>query len=183
MSCIIENCSNTKMRTKTLCNTHYFRIRRYNSPKLPQTKREKLITEEKSYCGKCKEIKSLSEFYKNKSHPLGISHYCITCSKQSQQEKYKKYGRSKILRNNEYQKKYNITTEKYEEMLKNQNFCCAICNKKPNKKLLCVDHNHSTNNVRGLLCDKCNRGIGLLQDNVNVLANAIKYLLQHTSST
>jgi len=72
----------------------------------------------------------------------------------------------------------NMSHERYDEMLKNQKHACAICKKSQTcfKRKLCVDHNHSTGEVRGLLCDACNRGIGYLKDSTILLEQAIKYL-------
>ena len=72
----------------------------------------------------------------------------------------------------------NMTYERYLEMLKNQNDCCAICNthKDSLKRQLAVDHCHITNEARGLLCDACNGGIGKLRDSIVMLKKAIKYL-------
>lgn len=67
-------------------------------------------------------------------------------------------------------------------MLEAQEGVCAICGKpetKPNAKYLAVDHNHETGVIRGLLCNNCNRALGLLGDNVETLQNAINYLLKH----
>jgi hypothetical protein len=47
------------------------------------------------------------------------------------------------------------------------------------EKLFAWDHDHTTNQVRGILCERCNRAIGLLRDDVDVLKNAIKYLERH----
>ena len=71
-------------------------------------------------------------------------------------------------------RKYGLTVEDFAWMLLTQNFCCAICL----EKMECphVDHNHRTGIVRGLLCDDCNRGIGLLKDNSAVLARAANYV-------
>lgn len=55
-------------------------------------------------------------------------------------------------------KRYNITLEKYNELVKKQNNSCKICNKKVTK--LCVDHNHETGRMRGLICYKCNTILG-----------------------
>ena len=88
------------------------------------------------------------------------------------------------MRKYDLKKSYNITIEQYNEMLKKQSNCCGICKKHISETLaakksnLCVDHNHDTGKVRGLLCDKCNRGIGLLCDDIDILINAIEYLSQ-----
>jgi hypothetical protein len=63
-------------------------------------------------------------------------------------------------------------------MLEDQGHVCAICGTKDPgyKGRFVVDHDHDTGNVRGLLCDRCNTGIGFLQDNIAVLRSAINYL-------
>ena len=65
-------------------------------------------------------------------------------------------------------------------MLDSQNGVCAVCKTKPDfktwKKRLSIDHCHVTGRVRGLLCDPCNSGIGMLKDDPSILENAIKYL-------
>ena len=71
---------------------------------------------------------------------------------------------------------YGITLDDYDRMLEEQGGECAICGKHPTKKRLCVDHDHQTNKVRGLLCEKCNWGIGQFNDTVVLLRNAIEYL-------
>lgn len=54
---------------------------------------------------------------------------------------------------------------------------CALCERTPEAdKPLVVDHDHSDGRVRGLLCDRCNRGIGFLQDNSVVLKKAARYV-------
>lgn len=86
-----------------------------------------------------------------------------------------KYYRSRI------KKQYGLTIDKYEGMLKEQNYACAIC---PNKLLdgqyrLHVDHSHKTGKVRGLLCRTCNTGLGMFKDSFDVLLNAAKYIQNH----
>jgi hypothetical protein len=74
------------------------------------------------------------------------------------------------------QKQYNITPENYFKIEKQQNFKCAICKTdKPPSKLY-IDHNHKTNNVRGLLCLYCNTLLGYAKENTTILENAIRYL-------
>jgi hypothetical protein len=88
------------------------------------------------------------------------------------------------LKNRKLKERYNITREQYDKMLKSQNGLCAIC-LKPEKASakngtvweLAVDHCHKTGQVRGLLCNKCNRAIGYLDDNRFLAERATKYLL------
>jgi hypothetical protein len=93
----------------------------------------------------------------------------------------------KVLnRNLHLKKRYNITPEQYEELLKSQNYCCAICGKheKDNKKgevqtPLAVDHCHTKKSNRGLLCNTCNLGLGYFKDKTEFLLKAIDYLHKH----
>jgi len=72
---------------------------------------------------------------------------------------------------------FGITVDFYNQLLKNQNNSCAICKRiEPTGYGWHVDHCHSTNKVRGLLCSKCNQGIGLLEENTDTLKKAIEYL-------
>lgn len=70
---------------------------------------------------------------------------------------------------------YGITTAEYNLMLSNQNGTCAICLRVPDKSL-CIDHCHVSGKVRGLLCNPCNKGLGLFKDNIDHLNRAIMYL-------
>jgi hypothetical protein len=82
-------------------------------------------------------------------------------------------------------KSYGLTLDKYNQMVKVQGGGCAICGSKQAKTKrngrFCVDHNHATGEVRGLLCAPCNRGIGLLGDNPDTLKLAAEYLLSPPS--
>lgn len=85
---------------------------------------------------------------------------------------------------------FGITLSEYNEMRLRQNSCCAICGESENLKThkglhyqLVVDHNHKTRKIRGLLCSACNRALGLLKDNVEVLQNACEYLKKHETKT
>lgn len=75
---------------------------------------------------------------------------------------------------------YGITLVDYKKKLEEQRNGCAICGKlNPDGRDLCVDHNHETNEVRGLLCQHCNRAIGLLGDTVENLQRALDYLKKY----
>lgn len=78
---------------------------------------------------------------------------------------------------NPYYRQYkNFSLQKYNEFLQKQNNVCAICEKPENGKRLAVDHCHLTDEVRGLLCQKCNRGIGIFNDDIILLTKAKNYL-------
>lgn len=72
-------------------------------------------------------------------------------------------------------KRYGISKESYQELLEKQQGVCAICFNSCSKALA-VDHDHKTGVIRGLLCNKCNRGLGYLQDDLTLLRRAIDYL-------
>ena len=77
-------------------------------------------------------------------------------------------------------KKYRMTMADFRALLEKQSGGCAICGTgEPGKGFhLHVDHNHQTGQVRGLLCNTCNRGIGLLRESPEVLRAAAHYLEQ-----
>ena len=76
-------------------------------------------------------------------------------------------------------KKYDITPQDYTEMLAEQDGNCGICGAPPGDSRLCVDHNHRTGMVRGLLCFSCNVGIGNLRHDPWKLRAAADYLERH----
>ena len=72
---------------------------------------------------------------------------------------------------------YKISIEDYEEKLMEQNGLCAICKGRCSSgRKLAVDHNHKSGNVRGLLCNHCNRGLGFLKESPEIISNVLKYL-------
>jgi hypothetical protein len=80
-------------------------------------------------------------------------------------------------------RKYGITKERFDRLFKLQEGVCAICGgvNIPGLKhgVLAVDHDHKIGNVRGLLCDRCNRVLGFTQDSKGLLAKMIGYLDRH----
>lgn len=74
---------------------------------------------------------------------------------------------------------YKLSHESYEIFLEEQNYSCAICKthiSELSRSTLDIDHDHNTGIVRGLLCNSCNRGLGLFKDNVSLIMSAVKYL-------
>ena len=79
-------------------------------------------------------------------------------------------------------RKYNLTPDQLQKMIDEQNGVCTICKdpkcQSKNKKL-CVDHNHKTGRVRGILGQKCNSAIGMVRENPEILKRIIMYLFKH----
>lgn len=81
-------------------------------------------------------------------------------------------------------RKFGLTLEDWEDLLRRQGHRCAICGSdNPGKTLAgklagtwCIDHDHKTGKVRGALCHPCNRGIGQLQDSPEIVRSALRYL-------
>lgn len=72
---------------------------------------------------------------------------------------------------------HRISLEEYRNMVAAQGGLCAGCERPPKDgERLCVDHNHKTKAIRGLLCHNCNRGIGFLGEDPNTFARLVKYL-------
>lgn len=144
-------------------------------------------------CKLCKKIKDDSEFISSDKRFLGkfISR-CLECRKKRNKFAKRFYhnwhderlekGRTYYHENRERYKfvrrraalkrKYGITMEEYEKLILSQNNKCAICNKifiktskiGGGKDEPCVDHNHTTGKIRGILCRGCNLGLGVLED-------------------
>lgn len=93
-------------------------------------------------------------------------------------ETCRKYGVTEAY----YKRVYRINIEQYLDIAEKQKYKCAICGqdnfpmKDCSSGALVVDHDHTTGEIRGLLCHNCNRALGLLQDNKSYLQSALNYL-------
>ena len=118
----------------------------------------------------------LEEFVKHKNYKHNRRNLCKKCDVK--RVMYSVEGNRDNIRNNHYLRYYGITLEDYNSMFQEQGGCCAICktHQLKKKRRLAVDHCHDSGEVRGLLCQDCNTGIGLLQDSKDILYEAIKYL-------
>ena len=119
-------------------------------------------------CSRCGILKHVSKYYPTKMNKEGLQYHCKVCEN-------KNYKERATLR------RYGLSYKKYEEMVKSQNNKCLICGKEGGSeenfgKQLGVDHDHQTDNIRGLLCYTCNMGLGYFKDNIEYLNIAIEYL-------
>jgi len=74
-------------------------------------------------------------------------------------------------------KKYGLTVEQHQQLLAEQNGLCRIC-EEPFGRFIHIDHDHGTGRVRGLLCHKCNVGLGHFRDDPQLLRAAAEYIEQ-----
>jgi uncharacterized protein YbaR (Trm112 family) len=70
---------------------------------------------------------------------------------------------------------YGISPEQYDELKMRQGGRCAICGAQPQRELD-IDHCHLTGRVRGLLCNRCNKALGIMDDSAMLLSSAVQYL-------
>jgi len=138
--------------------------------------------------------------YKNKSDEKTYSKKYYQKHKECRIEYQKKYYKKvrdtklkyakkyrdlhpEVKRKSDWKLKFGLTPVDYNIMFNNQNGCCNICGKHQSEltRALAIDHNHNTNEVRGLLCCPCNAAIGSLgaDDGIKLLQNAIKYVRKY----
>lgn len=113
---------------------------------------------------------------------------CKLCQKSHRQPKFPISDKSKAWRKEKYLiARYGINQKDYDNILISQNNSCAICkqhlfnydSKTGVLRKMATDHCHKTNTVRGILCFKCNIGLGSFKDNIECLLSAIEYLRPH----
>lgn len=146
------------------------------------------IERQSKVCCVCGERKSFSEFYNFKNKSDGKSYRCKLCDNAARQKYHLKHRA--IVRNKRREGRlkclYKITQADYLAILKAQNSSCAICGKHytDNKvsdsvDFLSVDHCHDTGGIRGLLCNQCNRALGMFRDSQDLLYKAYKYIKEY----
>lgn len=129
-------------------------------------------------CAHCKEIKSLGQFYKDKSKKDGHTSWCKICVKKNSSKNGPHYSYND-KRKYHLMRNYGITSKQYNQMFEEQNGVCAICNLPEINRKLSVDHNHKTGKVRSLLCQSCNARLGVVEDK-NFNKRAKQYLKGHS---
>lgn len=155
-------------------------------------------------CLDCLAIKPEEAFGRWRQGPYGLRYTCRDCTNQANRKKYypkiteeardrkrkknhlayhamaelekKDHNRKQGLKQN-----HGLTLEEFDIMLAAQDGRCAICGRdNPTGRFSQwhIDHCHRTGQIRGILCDSCNRGLGMFKDNVEFLQTAIAYLLR-----
>lgn len=125
-------------------------------------------------CSKCKIKKPYDGFGRNKSMRDGYATYCKDCMADYAKSDKRRASKAKW----KLKDRYGITPEEYDAMLVKQEYRCSICgiHNDDLHHSLCVDHDHTTEAVRGLLCKPCNLALGNMRDNPKLLHKAAEYL-------
>jgi hypothetical protein len=157
-------------------------------PKLKRTAEQIAldIKNQQKQCCVCKTVKPFSEFYNYKNKNDNKSYRCKPCDDDAR-KKWKKNNPEKAhlsQRERNLKHRFGVDLDWYQTQLKKQNYCCAICKVKENNVIkgnradisFAVDHCHKTGKIRGLLCNQCNRALGLFKDSSELITKAIEYL-------
>jgi len=137
-------------------------------------------------CRECGAAKAADSFGKNWTTVSGRNSECLECSRLRDRARYARDSnkRKAQAKWGAVKQKFGLTKEQWQTIFHEQDGLCAICcddlNAVPegrkDKRTACIDHDHRTGRVRGLLCARCNQGIGLLREDDRILARAIEYL-------
>jgi Recombination endonuclease VII len=155
-------------------------------------------------CRVCGTEKPLTEFYREKTARNGYRPECKSCTSTRRKLWYKanrdreiervrawqranhqRYLRKQAeyrasmarnYRSEHLKRKFGLTLDEYDQLLEAQGGGCAICGAKPGKISLHVDHDHETGEIRGLLCFRCNGGLGQFKELAARLLRAADYV-------
>lgn len=130
-------------------------------------------------CPKCKKYLSREHFYKSYWNESGSP--CRSCNAVRLKTMRENYPERFVAAQRRYniKQRYGIEEADYQRMIIEQEQCCAICGRhvlnQTKKNRLCIDHDHKTGKVRGLLCGGCNAHLAVLE-NKGFIKEAIRYL-------
>lgn len=124
------------------------------------------------WCPDCDTAKPFAAFCRNINGKLGLATYCKDChNARGRETRQRLYGGG---REYHLRRRYGIGQAHVDAMLAEQGGGCAVCGKPDPEH---VDHDHRTNEVRGMLCFNCNQALGNVRDSVGVLGRLQDYLL------
>lgn len=134
--------------------------------KAPHNERRQLLQQGLRRCSICLEVKSVSHFNPSLKRWDKLQTHCTSCSAKASYKYLLGW-------------KYGLTPKILAQKIQEQNNQCAICKKqfglvkdsKPH-----VDHDHKTNKFRGIVCGRCNKALGNIQDSLDTAKNLILYL-------
>ena len=132
----------------------------------------KTFQEIERYCRNCGKLLVLKQ-----TRDIERKRFCSRKCKVIAPRSGNKMSDPNYWRKYHFNKKYNVSYKDWVRMWTGQDGKCAICGESfANQSYACVDHDHETGEIRGLLCRKCNMVIGHFNDNPKLIMEAIKYL-------
>ncbi len=160
----------------------YYAIQRQNEKAKCKICRTQPKEKECSYCKIIKPIDMFSSRAGSQKHLF--KSWCKDCSyienttwRQENKEKVLEYRAKDIWNLKKRCSRYNITEKQFLDALSTQNSCCKICDSTISIDNSAIDHNHSTGEIRGILCKTCNRALGMFKDSPKILEKALDYLM------
>lgn len=123
-------------------------------------------------CNHCTKEQVLSEFVADKRYKLGVIGTCRSCDRTKRAARRKLEAYRIKANDRQHRSRYGLTSEQRDVLLRAFRVCVA-CGIGVN---LCVDHDHKTKEIRGVLCQRCNRAMGLLNDDPVKLQALVDYL-------
>lgn len=166
--CMIEDCT-SGVSARKLCGTHYQRFRTNGtldtiSPRTLHSLTEISVEGRTAICVICGPVKARKS---------GKQWKCASTRHRS-----KTFGKEETNIPN------GVLTDEVIRLMKEQNNLCGICNKpEVHDRRLALDHCHVTGKIRGLLCHRCNVGLGNFDDNLEGIRKAYEYLLRSEELT
>jgi hypothetical protein len=129
-------------------------------------------------CTICGEWKVFEDFHRNVKGPNGRHSQCRECQNQRKRDRRKTTPESpEFRRKHSLKTRYGMSLDDYDRKFSGQGYVCEICKEPPKRP--CVDHNHTTGAIRGILCHRCNIALPYVEDKVS-RARAITYLEKYS---
>lgn len=175
--CIFNSCKK-KAIAKQYCDMHYRRFKKFGDPSKVITFVPKKCLD--SNCDRESKSKGYCDMHYRRLKKTGTTKLLkdtLNCTISDCQNKHVAKGFCR--QHYEMNRQKMIIDDKTKEMIKNHSGICDICGSNRagyGRRGFCIDHDHSTGLVRGLLCQKCNIGLGNFNDSPDLLNKAILYL-------
>lgn len=194
--CTIDGCDGVS-HAKGFCGRHYQRYQKHRDPSvlIGFGRNPRPVIDGKLRCGRCHEWKPIALFYGDESTTTKKHSWCRSCAtiaariyrnKNREAVRAREKQRVPVYRERrrqlEVKRKYGLTAEEFRDLVARHDGRCAGCGVSfdllpwGKGKGWCVDHDHKTGHVRGVLCHGCNKTIGLLHDDSNRLRALANYL-------
>lgn len=134
-------------------------------------------------CSICGERKPPRQFTTDRNNPDGRSNRCRDCAR-THHRSWRAINASELKKKHSRLYRYKtwgIGPEEFMAMLVAQDYKCPVCAEELSLdagrgKNACIDHDHVSGQIRGILCSSCNRAIGLLKESILILGNAVEYM-------